>query len=167
MKILVVDDATITRVTLRMILQKNGHEVFEAGDLSSGLAVLFKQKPDFVFTDLHLAGDSGLQLFSEITTLYPSVPVVLMTASTDDRAHREALASGIREVLVKPLDHARILALVNAHSLTNHATPFKLSLTLDPAVLETARTLAKEKNQTVEQFLQSFLTENLKSSVTA
>lgn len=167
MKILIVDDATITRVTLRMVLQKIGHEVFEAPDLAGGLALFFKQKPDYVFTDLNLAGESGLQLFSEITALYPSVPVALMTASNDKRVRKDAIASGIREVLVKPLDLNRIVALVSNHTSTCQSTPFKVSFSLDPSVLENARTLAKEKNQTVEQYIQALVTEQLKAPVPA
>lgn len=167
MKILVVDDAAITRVMLRMVLQKAGHEVVEAADLPSGLATLFKQKPDFVFTDLNLAGDSGFELFSEIIKLYPFVPVVLMTASNDAKVRTQALASGMRDVLFKPLSPDRILELVAAHARPAEKAKARISVHLDVATLDQARALAKSKNQTLEDVVRDIVTEHLKAPVNA
>lgn len=167
MKILVVDDATITRVMLRMVLQKAGHEVLEAGDLSGGLAILFKQKPDYVFTDLHLAGDSGFALFAEIAALYPAVPVVLMTASNDTKVRTQALAAGMRDVLTKPLSADRILELIAAHGKTAEKAQSRISVRLEIAVLEQAQALAKSKNQTVEDVVRDIVTEHLKAPANA
>jgi len=167
MKILVVDDAAITRVMLRMVLQKAGHEVVEAADLSSGLAILFKQKPDYVFTDLNLAGDSGFELFAEITKLYPFVPVVLMTASSDAKIRTQALSSGMRDVLSKPLSPDRILELIAAHGAPADKAKARISVHLDIAVLDQARALAKSKNQTLEEVLRDIVTEHLKAPANA
>lgn len=158
MRILIVDDTTMTRSLLRMILEKLGHEVLDAANVQSAVAIFCKEHPDFVFTDLNLAGESGMTLFSEIGSMFPDVPFVLMTASQDEKELQFARSVGMREVIQKPLRADLILKILEKHRPTDSKKrPVKLTMTVESRVMDKARTLARESNKTPEEVIQDFL----------
>lgn len=112
MRILIVDDAAITRTLLRAILERNGHEVNEAATVESGIVQFKAKKPDFVFMDLNLDEDSGIRLFSEVGSSHPEVPFVLITANEQPELERMAADMGIRKILRKPITGKHILQVL-------------------------------------------------------
>ncbi|AWN39066.1 response regulator transcription factor [Methylobacterium radiodurans] len=70
-------------------------EAFLASDAGGGVSCLL--------TDVNMPGISGLELQDRVRQLRPALPIIMMTALTDDALRRRALAGGARELLRKPL----------------------------------------------------------------
>ena len=81
MKILVVDDEKIKRVTLADDLATQGHDVVTAADGAEALHKLDQERFDLVVTDLKMPGIDGLELLKHVKQgLLSDVEVVMMTA---------------------------------------------------------------------------------------
>jgi two-component system nitrogen regulation response regulator NtrX len=96
--VLVVDDEPAIRLLCRVNLELDGHRVLEAGTLDEGRRTL-AQGPQLVLLDLHVAGEDGLDLLTEIRADYPEIKVVLLTGTTEITDEHRQLADG---VLTKP-----------------------------------------------------------------
>lgn len=168
MRILVVDDTSLIRTQMRMILAKHGHEVFEAADVSNGMAIFCKEQPDFVFTDLYLAGESGLDLFSELSAMFPEVPFVLITISRDEKDLKAARAIGMRDVIQKPIVPDLLLKILEKHRPTDSQKRLvKMSLAVESRIADKARELARGTENSAESIIQNFLHENFDASENA
>ncbi|MEO8431282.1 MAG: PAS domain S-box protein [Acidobacteriota bacterium] len=112
MRILVVDDDSIQRKLLRVILGSAGHQVIEAQDGVEGLEVLCSGGFDAVFTDVLMPRMDGYRLCYEIRKRRPlrSLPILMYTSSytspSDESLGRRA---GADEFLRKPESAAGIL----------------------------------------------------------
>jgi len=66
MKIFVVDDERIIRVSLADDLRDEGHEVFEFANAIAALGKMNEVKPEVVITDMKMPGLSGLEFLKKI-----------------------------------------------------------------------------------------------------
>jgi two-component system, response regulator PdtaR len=80
-KILIVDDESIVRRSLRRAAESRGHQVFEANDGEQCLQLWKSSKPDLVFLDVLMPGLTGPQVLEEISDR-GGAKVVLMSAYT-------------------------------------------------------------------------------------
>lgn len=114
-KILVVDDDQVHRFMLVSMLKEWGWNCAEADDGVTAVAAVEKYKYDAVLMDVRMAKMGGIEAFSKIQTLYPALPVIIMTAySTVDDAVG-AIQQGAHDYLTKPLDFERLrLTLLRA-----------------------------------------------------
>ena len=64
-KILIIDDEKNIRLTLRDILEDEGHHVLEAGTGEDGLALLKDESVDLVLLDVRLPGMDGIEVLKE------------------------------------------------------------------------------------------------------
>jgi CheY-like chemotaxis protein len=114
-RILVVDDAAITRTMLRGILEKAGHTVAEAADGDAALADFRAHPADLVFVDIFMPGKEGLATIKELLEIRPQLPVVAISAGstfTDTETLGWAKSYGARHALAKPLQAAAVLDIV-------------------------------------------------------
>ena len=107
-RILIVDDDPGTRFVLRLILEREGHEILEATDGVKALEILNSDPlPDIVMSDLMMPIMSGFQLIhrlrSEARTL--TVPIVVVT-SNPDAALGLASAGLVDAIVSKPFTAA-------------------------------------------------------------
>ncbi len=105
-RVLVVDDAAAVRRLVSEALASDP-AVEVAGVAPTGrlaLAKLPQLSPDLVTLDVEMPGMSGLETLSEIRTYYPALPVVMLSAHTEQGAAvtLEALALGASDYLPKP-----------------------------------------------------------------
>ena len=111
-RILVVDDAAVTRTMLRGVLEKAGHQVIEAADGDAALAA-FRQTPaQAAFVDIFMPGKEGLATIRELLELAPGLPVVAISAGstfTDTETLGWAKSYGAAYTLAKPLKAAAVL----------------------------------------------------------
>ena len=111
-RILVVDDAAITRTMLRDILEKAGHGVDEADDGDAALALFRAQHFDIAFVDIFMPGKEGLATIREMLETRPQFPVVAMSAGstfTDTETLGWAKSYGACYALAKPLRAEAVL----------------------------------------------------------
>ncbi len=87
-KILVVDDDTDLRETLKISMENSGFDVLEAIDGESGLALALSSKPDLILLDITMPKMNGLQMLHTLRkdAWGKDVPVLLLT-NADDPTH--------------------------------------------------------------------------------
>jgi DNA-binding NtrC family response regulator len=106
-KVLVVDDDDSVRESLRKVLREADYDVvLAAGGLEGALR--FDSEPiDLLLLDLNLPNQSGWDLFEQLTSRHPFVPVVIITGMPDQ--YRTALAAGVGALFEKPVEVPALL----------------------------------------------------------
>jgi DNA-binding NtrC family response regulator len=112
-RILVVDDDENLRWVLKTQLEEFGYTVSEAPDGEQALAIIAKEPPALVLTDLKMPGLSGLELLAKIRSDYPEVPAVIITAFGTIQSAVQAMRVGAYDYLTKPIDYEELEIVVN------------------------------------------------------
>jgi CheY-like chemotaxis protein len=114
-RVLVVDDASETRLLVRTLLTHAGHEVFEAADGAAALSSVLEHQPDLVLLDFSMRGMSGpefiraLRIDSRITRTM----VALYTATAMNPALRDFMEMyEIEHTIPKPSEPRELLAAI-------------------------------------------------------
>jgi DNA-binding NtrC family response regulator len=110
--LLVIDDDRSVVPLIRSACKHVEIEVFAADTAEEGLKLLKAHQPDVLLLDVMLPGTTGLELFDRVRKIDERVPVIFMTASGESDTAIEAMKLGALDYLMKPLDVARIKALV-------------------------------------------------------
>ncbi len=113
MRILVVNDEKIKRITLADDLASQGHEVVAAAEGAEALGKLKQERFDVVVTDLKMPGIDGLELLKRIKEGPPSdVHVILMTAYGSIPVAVNAVKKGAYDFITKPFRNEDIFPLI-------------------------------------------------------
>ena len=110
MKILMVEDERMTRISLTGILRKEGHEVVPCPDGPTALAALESDRFEVVLTDLNLPGADGLAVLEKAVAANPDCKVIIMTAYASTESAVAALRKGAYDYLSKPFQPDEVLA---------------------------------------------------------
>jgi len=100
--ILVVDDDSQVRESLRKVLQSEGYEVMLAADGQEGLDQFDSKHVDLLLLDLNLPETTGWDLFERFSSTNPLLPIVIITGR--HYQYRLAAAAGVGALMEKPLD---------------------------------------------------------------
>jgi two-component system response regulator PilR (NtrC family) len=119
-RILVVDDELSMREFLQILLAKEGHSVFTAGDVTGALEKFRESEPDLVVSDLRLGRESGLDLLRTVKAESPRTEVVIMTAFATAENAVQAMKLGAYDYVLKPFK-VEELRLVLAKALEHRA----------------------------------------------
>jgi DNA-binding response OmpR family regulator len=111
--ILIIDDEPNLRRSLALILQRAGYGVTTAESAEQVQQYLQAGAYDLVFLDLKMPDINGLELLPQIRTLYPEMPVLILTAHATLDSAIEAVRKGARDYLLKPIDPEQILSRVS------------------------------------------------------
>jgi two-component system, OmpR family, KDP operon response regulator KdpE len=112
-RILVVEDEPDIRRFVRMTLESEGHEVFEAPTLQRGLIEAGSRRPDLAVVDLGLPDGDGVALIRDLRG-WSQAPVIVLSARRGEADKVGALDAGADDYLVKPFGAAELLARVRA-----------------------------------------------------
>ena len=105
MKILIADDHTLFRESLRNLLAAQGFEIVgEAREGDEAVELARRLQPDIVLMDLSMPGLDGLAATRLISAEMPQVKVVILTGSDEDAQLFEAIKSGAQGYLLKDLN---------------------------------------------------------------
>ena len=111
MRVLLIDDHALFRFGLRELLERRGIEVLAAlGDGEEGLRRVAQSAPDVVLLDLRMPRFSGLDLLRRLRASGQTMPVAMLTTSTDDRDLIEALQAGAQGYLLKDMEPEALIA---------------------------------------------------------
>jgi len=104
-RILIVDDEQeILRFLSRSLKHLGYTDVEEAGNAEEGFEIVRKTQPAMVITDIHMPGESGLELLKKVKKCLPDTGFIVITASDDLRDAIASLNQGADRYLLKPLN---------------------------------------------------------------
>jgi DNA-binding NarL/FixJ family response regulator len=113
MRILIADDHTLFRDSLKSLLASRGFEIVgEAREGREAVDLARRLQPDIVLMDLSMPGLDGLAATRLISAEMPQVKVVILTGSDEDENLFEAIKSGAQGYLLKNLDSGEFFSLL-------------------------------------------------------
>jgi two-component system, NtrC family, response regulator HydG len=101
-RILIIDDNETMREGMAATVRRMGHEALAAGGGAEGLALMRKQAPDFLITDLKMEGIGGLEVVEAAKRIDPACPALIVTAFGSVETAVEAMRLGAMDFLGKP-----------------------------------------------------------------
>jgi PAS domain S-box-containing protein len=115
-RILIVEDSRDSRDMLRYLLEHAGHEVHEAADGPSGVEAILKVRPDIALVDVGLPGLDGYEVARRVraAAVGGKLRLVALTGYGLPDDHRRSQEAGFDAHLVKPVDPARLAAVIEA-----------------------------------------------------
>lgn len=113
-KVLIVDDAMFMRLSIKLLLEKNGFEIVgEAGNGALGVQLYKELKPDIVTMNITMPGMTGIEALKEIKAFDPSARVIMLSAMGQVSMVKEAIISGAKTFIVKPFTEERVVKTLN------------------------------------------------------
>jgi response regulator NasT len=111
-RIMVVEDESIVRLDLTMMLEEAGYDVVgQAGDGEKAVEQAFSLKPDLIIMDIKMPILNGLKA-SEIISKKYNTPILLLTAYSQREYIDKAKQANIMGYLVKPVNEASLIPAV-------------------------------------------------------
>jgi len=113
-RILTVEDNDNIRRLISYNLKRAGYEVLQAANGKDAVRILQKVVPDLIILDVRMPEMNGFQLL-ELMRKYPkaaAIPVVMLSALSQPENVDRALALGVVDYIIKPLDPTVLLAKV-------------------------------------------------------
>jgi excisionase family DNA binding protein len=112
-RILVIDDDEIICSLFKDTLEDDSHIVTTLNRPSQALELIQKGDFDLVFLDLMLPGTNGAELFRQIRTIKPDLPVTIITGYPNSDLMMKALSYGPLGAMKKPFTSTDIMTAVN------------------------------------------------------
>ncbi len=112
-RILVVDDDADIRGLVRELLERRGFAVAEAADGKQALQEFYAGRPDLVVLDVSMPGLDGWTTLERIREL-SNVPVVMLTARSEELEKTRGLRAGADDYVTKPFGRQELLARIEA-----------------------------------------------------
>lgn len=137
-RVLIADDDAVVRDVVRRYLERDGLEVRMAGDGNEALRVLGTERIDVAVLDVMMPGPNGLSLCRTLRQGGDyTVPVILLTALSEEDDRIAGLEAGADDYLTKPFDlpelQARLRALIRRASGSPTPTLSHAGVVLEPA----------------------------------
>jgi two-component system OmpR family response regulator len=117
--LLIVDDDPHIRELIRVYLQKEGYQIFEASNGEEASQFMREQTIDFVVLDIMMPGMDGFE-FCQQLRLKSDIPVLMVTAKSEVIHKMRGFQLGIDDYLVKPFDPLELVMRVKAILKRSH-----------------------------------------------
>jgi DNA-binding response OmpR family regulator/DNA-binding MarR family transcriptional regulator len=117
LKILVAEDNTSIRESLRAALEEDGHQVIEAHDGLQGLRLVREESPSLIISDVRMPKMTGDRLFSAVRNLdvnYQVIPFIFLSESAKETEHIARMNNGADGCFRKPVNLKLLRAHVNS-----------------------------------------------------
>ena len=149
-KLFLLDDEQINIDVVTAFLQLEGYQqIVSSTEPTEALQEILMDPPDVLLLDIQMPGISGLDILAAIRN-HPStanLPVIVLTATSDQTAKSKALELGANDLLKKPLERVDLILrlrntlMAKAHQdqLARHAAELELAVAKRTHQLETAR----------------------------
>ena len=112
-RIVIIEDDAVIRRFVRSALEAEGCEVFEADIAARGLTEAGTRQPAVLILDLGLPDRDGIEVIHDLRSWSP-VPIIVLSARTQEEEKVAALDAGADDYLVKPFGVPELLARVRA-----------------------------------------------------
>ena len=114
-KVLIVDDAAFIRLTLKMMLERNGYTVVGvAEDGNDGIKKYAELRPEIVTMDITMPEMDGITAVKEIMKIDPGATIIMVSAMGQEEMVKDAIVAGARNFIVKPFTEERVLKTLSA-----------------------------------------------------
>jgi DNA-binding response OmpR family regulator len=115
-RILAVDDSATILEMIKAILVGEGYEVITAADGAEALETARSEKPDLILLDVMLPKLDGYRVcrLLKFDQNYKHIPIVMLTAKTEDAAMATGIRTGADQYLTKPVEPDVLLAAVRS-----------------------------------------------------
>ena len=111
--LIIEDEAHIARF-IKIAMEQEGYQIFTADSSHRGLIEAATRRPDLLILDLGLPDGDGCDVIADIRT-WSSLPILVLSARSDEQDKIKALNLGADDYLVKPFSMGELVARVNAH----------------------------------------------------
>lgn len=103
--VLIVDDELMTRNLLRMMLQREDFQIFEASDGMEALTAVDTYRPDIILLDVMMPIMDGISVCKRLRQdeNTADMPIIMLSAKTHSNAIQEGLQAGANLYLAKPV----------------------------------------------------------------
>ena len=112
-KILIVEDDSSIAGFVQTVLETGGYQVLTAGRCGQGLLVFTSHTPDLVVLDLGLPDMDGAEFIRRVRR-DSAVPIIVLSARSDEIDKVAALDAGANDYITKPFGTAELLARIRA-----------------------------------------------------
>ncbi|MFZ1576301.1 MAG: response regulator [Chromatiaceae bacterium] len=109
MRVLLIDDHALFRFGVSELLERRGIQVDARGDGEAGLARVLEMVPDVVLLDLRMPQMTGLEVLKRLRDADQTMPVAMLTTSTDERDLIAALQAGAQGYLLKDMEPEELI----------------------------------------------------------
>ena len=113
-KILIIEDEPNIRELILYNLKTNGYDGIAAEDGIMGITMVHREKPDLILLDLMLPGKSGYDICKELREEGNNVPIIMITAKTEETDKVTGLESGADDYISKPFGIREMMARIKA-----------------------------------------------------
>jgi DNA-binding response OmpR family regulator len=114
-RVLVIDDEALIRKTVRLACEQEGYAVHEAETGTEALSALESFRPDIILLDLMLPDISGFDICRDIRRTGSKVPILILSAKTEEIDVVVGLEIGADDYIMKPFRPRELLARIAAH----------------------------------------------------
>lgn len=120
-KILLVEDDLTFAHMLQVFLQKHGHKVTSAQNVSGGLKLLEQNTFELLLLDYRLTDGTGLDVLAKTRAMDQSPPAIMMTSFNDVRTAVKAIRLGAFDYITKPVNPDELL-MIMGHALSDRTS---------------------------------------------
>ncbi|WP_420643098.1 response regulator [Candidatus Leptofilum sp.] len=112
--VLIVDDEPLTRNLLRLMLERAGFDILEAGDGFEALDIVAEKQPDLLLLDVMMPNMDGITVCEMLRAQADTavLPIILLSARTGPEAVRRGLDAGADKYLGKPVGREELIRQV-------------------------------------------------------
>lgn len=117
--ILIIDDETTIRGSLKSFFEDEGYLVFSAESGEHGLDIVFSERIDLVITDLRMPGMDGIEVMKAIHKHKPDTPLIVISGAGKKEDIIKALRMGAKDYITKPIQDLDMISHTVRQALEN------------------------------------------------
>lgn len=108
--VLIVDDALDIQQLLKVFFERQGYQVYWAGDGQEAIEVAQQHLPDLILMDIQMPRKNGVEAVRELRALerFAKLPIIAMTAHARQFTQVDILQAGFNQVIFKPFDFTQL-----------------------------------------------------------
>jgi len=150
--ILITDDNPVNVQLIKSILEKNGYRTASADNGKACIDMAAQINPDLILLDIVMPETSGIEVCRVLTENQPtqSIPVIFVTADTDNSTLKEAFEAGGTDYVCKPINNIELLARIKSVLIQRELTKQLMQDEKLQGILETAGAVCHELNQPLQ-----------------
>lgn len=155
-KILIVEDEANIRELVSYNLKNNDYRVIEAEDGLQGLDAAYREKPDLILLDIMMPGKNGFEVCKELRARGYKVPIIMLTAKTEDIDKVMGLEFGADDYITKPFSIHELMARIKAVLRRSELSREVKSITIGDLTVDAERHEVTVGGKVIELSLKEF-----------